>query len=244
MPGNVSSVACQDLVFGPGPADSFASSVAHRTIRVDCAPLPWNCTGSQPRRNSPCVSPGIWFIPGSVTPTPTSPIVITGNTTIQGNLTVPVDATITIRIGAIVTVSGCVTVSGNLVVDATGREIANGTEIDVINFNSTCGVVGFKNISVDGAATENCKAFSGAERITTRGLSVIFAIVDDPKCAQAPSDGASSSNMTAIIAGSVSGGVFLVIVILFIVLFVFRRRIIPSYRMESMMRRTRTTQEL
>lgn len=241
LPGTTTPVACPNLVFGPFPADSSGM----KTSRVPCTMLPWTCPGTQPAPNAPCISPGRWLVIGSLVVPPTTPIVISGNTTVQGNFTIPTGATITVSFGAVVTVEGCVTVNGDLVVDASGRTISNGTQVDVINFNSSCGTAGgFKNVTVTGATSASCRSIAAANQATSRGLSVVFQVLETPNCNSVPTAGgavAGSSDLTAIIAGSVAGGVALILIILAIVLWKFRSRIIPAYRMNERMRRIRTT---
>lgn len=249
LPGNTTAVACQNIRFGPGQPDVNLPSGS--TLRTPCNLLPWNCGGSQPAPNAPCISPGVWFVIGSLsTSNATSPVIISGNTTVQGNLTVPVGTTITVRVGAIVTVEGCVTINGNLVVDASGRTITNGTQIDLINFNSSCSngtsAVDFGTVTVSGASTERCKTATASDVLSTRGLSVVFLVVDVPNCdgtpgASGPSDSVVGPNLTAIIAGSVAGGVVFVVLVGLIILYFCRRKIVPAYRMESRMRKIRTT---
>lgn len=214
------------------------------TTRLPCKLLPWNCSGTQPRANAPCVSPGVWFLSGSVVITPTAPITITGNTTVQGNLTVPLGTTITVRVGSVVTVDGCVTISGNLVVDASGRTISNGSQIDLINFNSSCnGTTDFTSVTVSGATLAKCQSVSANDVLSTKGLSLVFQVTETPNCDGTPGTtvpGGESNNQTAIIAGSIAGAVLFLFIVGFILLYVFRARIIPSYRMTSRMRKIRT----
>lgn len=209
--------------------------------RVPCTMLPWNCTGPQPAANSPCVSPGRWLIGGSIVVTPTTPIVFGGNTTVAGNLTIPTGATVRVFVGAVVTVEGCVTIDGDLVVDTSGRTIANGTEVDLINYNSTaCNTnARFSNVSVAGVIAEKCRTVSAQDSVSSRGLSVIFNVVDVPNCNGSPQSALiqPGDNTVAIIAGSVGGGIALILIVGLVLLYKFRFRIIPSYRMNSQMRR-------
>lgn len=239
LPGNTFAVACGNVIFGSGPVDTNGNGA---TMRLPCKALPWNCPGRQPAPNAPCIAPGVWFVLGSIVSTPTTPVIIGGNTTVSGNLTVLTGSTITIRIGAVVNVQGCVTIDGNLVVDASGRTIANGTEIDLINFNnSACAAPGqLGNFSVTGTTAEPCRMITARDRLNSRGLSVVFQISDVPGCGSTTTPaGATESNTAAIIGGAIGGALLLVIIIAFILLFVFRRRIIPAYRMDARMRKVR-----
>lgn len=172
---------------------------------------------------------------------------ITGDTTVQGNLDVPSGTTITVAIGVVLSVQGCAAISdGNLVVDASAQPtIVNGSIVEVIKFNgnSTCGgmVSGFANVTVIGATTSDpCKRVQGSNSVTSRTLSVIFEVVSVPNCDGAPSSAGTDSNITttAIIAGSVVGAVVLVAIIAIVVIFVFRRKIVPAHSEEMRQRKS------
>lgn len=140
-------------------------------------------------------------------------------------------------------VQGCVSLSGSLIIDVSAMSsITEGQQSDVLAYNSSCdgGPVALSNVTVSGATSEKCKAVTAAQFTTARGLSVVFHVVDVPGCGVSPVNAEIvGPNMTAIIAGSVSGGVLFLVIVLFVLLYVFRKKIIPSYRMDQKMRKIR-----
>jgi hypothetical protein len=230
-------VACPSFFFGAGPADTGDP----RTYRTFCKSYPWSCAGKQPALDAPCISPGLWFIIGSLQSTPSNPIVIGGNTTVQGNFSVPVGTGITVSAGSTVTVQGCVSIEGDLTVDVSqNKPTVNGSSVDVILFGSTCNgsqTPDFRRVSVIGVSPADCVVIEAQDQVNSRGLSVVFTVYSVSGCKNAPSiDGVTSS--TAAIIGGVVGGVALVAVIIgLILLYRFRYSVIPSLKLENSLRR-------
>jgi hypothetical protein len=238
---DITTVACQSLFFGPGPADTYGA--AHSTIRTPCKTLPWTCMGLQPARDAPCISPGVWLVIGSLSVTPQQPV-ITGNVTIQGNLTIPTGSTLTVQIGSVVTVQGCLNLDGTLRIDVSTRpNIQTGEVVTLIEFGSNQTSLCSPNTTTTGAVrvvgAPACTSVRATESVSSRSLTVLLEVAAVDNCAPSAQTGQPSLNVAAL-AGGIAAGVFVLLAITFIILYKCRARIIPSLKLNSKLRQLHT----
>jgi hypothetical protein len=211
--------------------------LAHQTIRLPCKALPWNCRGVQPSAGAPCIFPGEWFVIDSLVVNPQRPLVVLSNITVQGNLTVPAGAAVVVQLGTLVTVQGCLSISGTISIDvSTNPSVMTGDTAQLFQFgsNSSCAnssAVG--SIVVSGAPA--CKSVSATEKLSSKGLSVLFEVNGIPNCE--PVVAALQAANIGAIAGGIAAGVVLLLIIAFVIMFRFRRKIVPSLRLEVQLRK-------
>jgi hypothetical protein len=234
LPGNTSRVACPSLLFGPGPPETGVSRFP--MFRIPCRDYPWTCAGRQPALDAACTSSGNWFIPGSLDTSLGDPVIIGGNTTVLGNLTIPVGTGLTIKAGSTITVQGCVSISGDLTIDVSqNKPPVNGTIIDVLFFNSTCNstdVPEFRRVSVVGTTAADCFVLDAQDQLSSKGLSVVFTVYSVQDCGKgAPSIDGVSSSTAAIIGGVVGAVAFIGVVVTIVLLYRYREKLIPSFRL-------------
>jgi hypothetical protein len=206
------------------------SSSAIPTITVCIPPVPLNAV----------CGPSGWIINNTVVVTPGSTVIITSPTTINGNFSTSPGSTINITLtqgGAPLVVAGCVEFAGALNVQFS-QPTQTGANMPLITFDGYCNgtrtTFTTTQISLGGCAKLKPTA-TNALQYSDTSLSLIFGAedIDSSDCSSNVSGGLS----TGAIAGIAVGAVFFVLIIIFIIVWVKRDKIIPYYRSRADLRK-------
>jgi hypothetical protein len=200
------------------------------------------CLPPQPP-NSVCFD-GVWIVNASIVVTDRSPITISnpirviGNFTISGN-NATVAISITSSATTAVTIDGCVTFSGtlNVSIDSTVSLPPGAVSIPIASFQGYCGGQPTQFTSV--STNTGCRKVTSTEATyTDRSLVLLLNGVDDSGC-RAPAEGANSGLSTPIIGGIAAAAAVVVVGLIIGLVFLFRRKLIPSYRTSASLRKMR-----
>eukprot|EP01122_Echinamoeba_exundans_P011462 TRINITY_DN4556_c0_g2_i1.p1 TRINITY_DN4556_c0_g2~~TRINITY_DN4556_c0_g2_i1.p1 ORF type:complete len:620 (-),score=57.16 TRINITY_DN4556_c0_g2_i1:66-1925(-) len=184
----------------------------------------------------PLVCPtGSTCIPGGLTlGGQNSTLVVVGPTIIRGNLNLDANATIVLTAAspsAPLVVQGCVSFAGNLNVTINGNQPLSAA-LPLIQYSGFCGgqKTEFQNVSID---VGPCRRARGSLQYGDTSLVVLFSDIDESQCSQV------SALSVGAIGGIVAGAVAFVVIVVCIILYTQRKRIIPAFSMLRAQRRLR-----
>lgn len=220
-----------------GPAPSVGSSPPTASPMSPPASNP--CALVRPE-GAQCVN-GTWIVPTTVVNTSltvTSPIIIPGNFTVGSptatvTITVPQTGTTTVPLQ----IGGCATFAGNLSVLVPANTVLSTTgenRFTLATFEGGyCGGAGpqrFASVTPDfGCRT----AAQSSVEYNAKSLVVIFSGVDDSKCNSQTTSGLSTGGIVGIVVAIV---VILIVGVILLVLFIMRKRVVPSLKANEEMK--------
>jgi hypothetical protein len=156
-----------------------------------------------------------------------SPLQVTGNINIEGNVTLRLGST-----SATITATGCFIVSGgSLILNVTSE--ASNLNVTVITFeDGYCegNKTRFESVRVDVEGAPPCEQTAATAEYYEKSIAVIYTVDRSGCSANATPDGLGTPLW---IIGPIVGGIIALLAIILIIVFLLRKRVIPSYRMEA-----------
>lgn len=228
----------------PTTAPPIALPTAAPTVVPYCEGPPPSLLGSG-NGTWQCVA-GVWTLFENVTLT--GPIVIGFPVRINGSLVLTPTSTIVISNGGQINVDGCAQLGGTLVVNSSVSYL-DSVEIPVLTFSGgSCNgnATLFTNVSITSTRPLHaCERESSAVSYRSpTSVAVILTVTKDPGCAASTGDPPGSGGLsTGAIIGIVLGVVAFTVLIIVLV-WIFRGKLIPAFKAEDGLKKIKTDQEM
>lgn len=225
-------------------------------IRPTCVPTANGCPAPPPVSGAICTASG-WAVNGNLyiggtgapaaagapvaSPGSSQTVVVTGTTIISGNLVIQgsnsTPIIVQIQPNSSLDISGCLSVSGSTLRIVVDSSAPSGVNLTALTFAGYCdNNTRFDGVSVERQGAPSCEQGTATPVYRPTSIDVLLQF-SQSQCSPSPGDATGTSAFQLWYLGPIAGGVIAIVAIIFVAVFLCRRRVVPSLRMQAETRR-------